>query len=74
MAQKALPKTAQKILSLQGISYLEKEVDQWVCYAAEGYWFPDLECQTCIDTNLTSVWQYVKTVEKAPQNFLDSRQ
>lgn len=57
------PKLAQRILSLKGVQYLEKEVDQWVCYAADGYWFPDLECQTCIDTNLSTMWAYVKGVE-----------
>lgn len=62
-----MPKLAAKILSLQGVSYLEKEVDQGVCYAAEGYWFPELECQTCIDTRLSTVWMYAKNVEKQPE-------
>ena len=52
MAPARLPKLAQRILALPGISYLEKEVDQWVCYTDNDHWFPDLECQTCIDTNL----------------------
>ena len=62
-----MSKLATKILSLQGVSYLEKEVDQWVCYASEGYWFPELECQTCIDTRLSTIWMYAKNVEKQPE-------
>lgn len=66
---KQKPKLAQKILSLEGIGYLEKEVDQWVCYTSEGYWFPDLECQTCIDSTLKNVWDWVKNVERSPKTY-----
>jgi hypothetical protein len=63
------PKLALKILSLEGVAYLEKEVDQWVCYAKEGYWFPELECQTCIDTNLATVWAYTKGAVPTPESY-----
>jgi hypothetical protein len=65
-----LPKTAQKILSLEGISYLQKEVDQWVCYAKPGYWFPDMECETCIESNLRDLWDIVRAVKRAPESYL----
>jgi hypothetical protein len=65
-----LPNLAQRILALPGISYLEKEVDQWVCYTDKDHWFPDLECETCIDTNLKTMWDYVKTVEPKPPHHL----
>jgi hypothetical protein len=58
-----------RILALPGIAYLDKEVDQWVCYADRDHWFPDLECQTCIDTNLKTMWDYVKTVEPKPPHY-----
>jgi hypothetical protein len=66
----ALPKLAQKILALPGIAYLEKEVDQWVCYTDSSYWLPDLECQTCIDTNLKIMWDFVKSVEPKPPHYV----
>lgn len=49
---------------------MEKEVDQWVCYTDKDHWFPDLECETCIDTNLKTMWDYVKTVEPKPPHHL----
>ena len=65
-----LPKLAQKILSLEGISYLEKEVDQWVCYTKPGFWFPDMECETCIESSLKDLWPTAKRVQKAPLSYL----
>ena len=62
----AIPKLAQRILALPGVAYLEKEIDQWVCYTDGNHWFPDLECQTCIDSNLRTMWSYVRTVEPKP--------
>ena len=55
------PKMAERILAMPGISYLEKEVDLWVCYASPGYWFPDLECPTCIASNLKEILYYART-------------
>jgi hypothetical protein len=68
--RQALPKLAQKILSLEGVSYLEKEVDQWVCYTKPGFWFPDMECGTCIEYNLKDLWSTAKRVQKAPLSYL----
>jgi hypothetical protein len=66
----APPKLAQKVLSLEGISYLEKEVDQWVCYTKPGFWFPDMECETCIESSLKDLWLTAKRVQKAPFSYL----
>lgn len=68
--EQTTPKTAQKIRALEGIYYVEKEVDQWVCYAKPGYWFPDMECETCISSNLRDLWDIAKRVQRAPNSYL----
>jgi hypothetical protein len=55
---------------MEGIAYLEKEVDQWVCYAKPGFWFPDMECGTCIEPNLKDLWASARRVQKAPLSYL----
>jgi hypothetical protein len=62
-------KLLDRIRNHPGVSYCEKEVDQWVCYSHNDYWFPDLECQTCIDTNLRVVWDYVRSAEIKPTHY-----
>lgn len=65
-------KLSQRILSRKGIAYLEKEIDQWVCYTDSQHWFPGLECQTCISSTLSEVWTYAKETTLAPTSFLES--
>jgi hypothetical protein len=69
MNQTRLPKLAQKIQAIHGVASIEKEIDQWVCYSISDYWFPLLECQTCIDTNLKTVWDLVRSVEPKPPGY-----
>jgi hypothetical protein len=65
-------KTADRIRKLPGVQYIEWETDQWVCYTVENSWFPDLECQTCIDTRINEILYYAKRIERVPEWFLDT--
>jgi hypothetical protein len=67
------PKLASIIRQLPRIQSLEWEVDQWVCYTYFGYWFPDLECETCIDTRLSEILWYAKRANRAPESYLNQK-